>query len=120
MCLITRSNGKVQGIVEQKVLNSVPSAPVLLDPDVTMQSKTIRVFTMETGTVEMRINGKLYSSKKKGVYNSEYGGYVYQFKLPKAKKAQKLSFRVISERGVSSKNLNMKRIKYVKKSAKSK
>lgn len=120
VCLITRSNGTVQGIVEQKVLNSVPSAPVLLDPDVTTQSKTIRVFTMEIGTVEMKINGKLYSSKKKGAYNSEYGGYVYQFKLPKAKKAQKLSFRIISERGVSSKNLNLKRIKYVKKSAKSK
>lgn len=115
--LVTRTDGQIGGIVEQTVLKSVPNTPVLLDPDVTTKSKKISVFTMETGTVTMKIDGELYSSKKKGTYNSEFGGYVYTFKLPTAKKAQKLSFQIISERGVSSKSMSIKRKKYVKKAA---
>lgn len=115
--LLTRTEGSVSGVVEQAVQKSVPNAPVLLDPDLTTESKTVKVFTMETGEVEMEIDGELYATKKKGIYNEQFGGYVYEFKLPKAKKAQKLTFRIISERGVSSKSMSVKRKKYDNKAA---
>lgn len=116
--VVARDEGKIAGVIEKKVLSSVPETPKVLDDKVTFSTKRLHVLTKEAGKVELKIDGKVYATKKKGVYQAENGGYLYRIKLPKTNEKQTLSVRILSKRGVYSDSVKVKRKKDGKKPAK--
>lgn len=116
--IVARDEGKIAGVIEKKVLSSVPETPEVLDDKVTFSTKRLHVLTKEAGKVEVTIDGKVYATKKKGVYQAENGGYLYRFKLPKTDVKQTISVRMQSKRGVYSNSVKVMRKKDGKKPAK--
>ncbi|WP_455714010.1 Ig-like domain-containing protein [Anaerosporobacter sp.] len=76
------TNGSVYEVEEIDVIADVPLVPFTANKKITTNTKTIKMVTDEKCTVVMYVGDDRYTQTE-SVYDSELGGYVYSFSIPR-------------------------------------